>query len=513
MHRGPRFGGGLSCSGRGIRVTWVRFFYFGLFVIAASVNAQPPDSLWSRTYGGSYWDVCNAVQVTSDGGFVLAGETESFGAGVAQWYVVKTDAEGDTVWTRMYGGNSWDECYSVEETTDGGFILGGYTHTYGAGDDDIWLVKTDGTGNTVWMQTFGGVESDYCYSVREAADGGYVIGGNTRSFGDGGVDFWLVKTDESGDSVWSRTYGGSSHDVCYSVIQTLDGGFALCGFTRSYGPAAPFGSNMWLVRTDDAGDTLWTRTFGGVSGSECNTVEQTSDGGFLLGGHTWSFGIGTPEYDNVYLVKTDSNGEVEWTQTLGGVYSDVCRQVRQTEDGGYILGGITSSFGIGAPAYSNAWVIRVDADGDSVWSCTFGGNNTDQCFSIIESSDGEFVVGGFTFSYGQGTPGYPNMWLMKVGTANYAEEPEKPTDYYLLESYPNPFNSATTVSFTVPISARVQLAVYDATGREVEILADESFAAGTHELTWRCEECTSGVYLLRMRSGDFQQAQRVMLLK
>ena len=369
-------------------------------IVAATGAYAQPDSLWSRTFGGSRSDLCYSVQQTTDGGYILGGRTYSFGSGERDFWLVKTDLTGTEEWNRTFGGSSWDECNSVQQTSDGGYVLGGYTQSYGVGDYDFWLVKTDANGDSLWSRTFGGSSRDECMSVRQTSDGGYILGGHTWSFGAGNYDSWLVKTDASGTEEWSRTLGGSNGDYCASVQQTSDGGYVLGGYTQSYGVGD---YDFWLVKTDANGDSLWSRTFGGSRDDRCYSVQQTSDGGYILGGYTWSFGAGN--YDS-WLVKTDASGTEEWSRTLGGSSSDECYSVQQTSDGGYILGGCTYSYGVGSSAF---WLVKTDAYGDSLWSCTFGGSSSGVCYSVQQTTDGGYILGGYTWVSDF------DFWLVKTG--------------------------------------------------------------------------------------------------
>ena len=209
-----------------------------------SLLSSPPTE-WNKTYGGANGDLAYSVIQTNDGGYALAGYTASFGAVLIDFWLVKTDSAGNLVWSQTYGGANFDEAYSMIQTSDGGYALAGYTESFGAGAADFWLVKTDSAGNLVWSRTYGGANGDVAYSVIQTSDGGYALACMTASFGAGWSDFWLVKTDSTGNMIWSQTYGGANDDVAYSVIQTNDGGYALAGFTKSFGAG---GQDFWLVK-------------------------------------------------------------------------------------------------------------------------------------------------------------------------------------------------------------------------------------------------------------------------
>jgi hypothetical protein len=303
--------------------------------------AQAPNDWWEwfKTFGGSGNDEGWSVQQTSDGGFILLGRKESFGAGGFDVWLIKTDADGNKLWEKTFGGRYSEWSSSVRQTSDGGFIIVGDTWSFGAGD--VWLIKTDANGNEQWEKTFGGRYPDRGRSVRQTSDGGFIIVGYTESFGAGWADVWLIKTDADGNKLWDRTFGGSDWDDGWSVQQTSDGGFIIVGETTSFGAGW---ADVWLIKTDADGNKLWDRTFGGSDWDWGFSVQQTSDGGFILVGYTESFGAG---WADVWLIKTDADGNKLWDRTFGGSSYDYGYSVQQTSDGGFIIVGETTSFGAG----------------------------------------------------------------------------------------------------------------------------------------------------------------------
>jgi hypothetical protein len=354
--------------------------------------AQGPDTLWTKTYGGTSSEVGYSVQQTADSGYVIAGRTSSFGAGGSDFYLVKTDANGDTLWTKTYGGTTGDYGYSVQQTADSGYVIAGYTNSFGAGDYDVYLVKTDANGNALWTKTYGGTARDQGYSVQQTADSGYVIAGYTKV----GLfnDVYLVKTDANGDTVWTKTYNNIYGDEAYSVQQTADGGYVIAGWSFVMANSS---NDVWLLKTDANGDTLWTKTYGGTGTDRGNSVQQTVDGGYIIAGYTDSFGAGN---DDVYLVKTDANGNTLWTKTYGGTQDDVASWVQQTADSGYVIAGDTRSFGAGG---RDVWLLKTDANGDTLWTITYGGTGTDYGCSVQQTADSGYVISGYTTSYGAGS--------------------------------------------------------------------------------------------------------------
>jgi hypothetical protein len=309
----------------------------GLFALATAASAQPPDSLWSRTYGGSEPDYCNVVQQTTDGGYFLVGVMESPGINQNQFMLLKTGENGDSLWYQLYGGVRYENCFTAQQTLDGGYVLGGVTTSFPVVNEAAWLVKTFGDGTVEWSRSYEQGIGTRCYSMQQVTDGGHILAGYVLTGGPTDMDFWLLRVGESGDSLWSRRFGGTSGEWCYSVRQTSDGGYILGGVV---GPVDTL-VDMWLVKTDSNGDSLWSRAYGGLEGEICRVVRQTSDGGYVLAGCTSSFGNGVPYRTNMWLLKVDQNGDSLWSRIFGGDDDDDCYALEQTPDGGYILGGYT----------------------------------------------------------------------------------------------------------------------------------------------------------------------------
>jgi hypothetical protein len=485
-----------------------------IFILAFLTPTDSHTQAFERTYGGDDLDSGLSVEQTTDGGYIIAGSTQSFGAGGNDVYLIKTDSSGDTTWTRTYGGVEYDYANSVQQATDGGYIIVGYTESLGADSNDVYLIKTDPSGDTTWTRTYGGVDNVYDSgsSVRQTTDGGYIITGYTRSFGAGGPDVYLIKTDSSGDTTWTRTYGGADSDYGDAVRQTTDGGYIIAGKTKSFGAG---GNDVYLIKTDSSGDTTWTRTYGGIENDYSSSVQQTTYGGYIVVGYTGSFGAGS---NDVYLIKTDATGDTAWTRTYGGVDSDYCNSVWQTTDEGYIITGATESFGAGG---RDVYLIRTDTSGDTTWTRIYGGVNDDWGRSVRQTTDGGYIIAGATESFGEGPR---DVYLIKVGPPDGIGKSEGtvslPKTLSLSQNYPNPFNPMTTIELAIPegVSGKTSLAIYDTRGRRVRVLVDRSLAPGKYSFSWdgrdeRGGSVQSGIYLYRLKAGDYVSTRKLVVLK
>lgn len=368
----------------------------GTFLATINIQIAKPSDLpsleWTRTFGGSSDDGYHEVQLTKPrcGGYAITGVTESFGAGSKDFWLIKTDEAGNMEWNQTYGGTGADWVLSIVETSDSGYVLFGHTNSFGAGNWDFWLVKTDRNGDMEWNKTYGGSGRDEGRALVQTPDGGYAMAGFTDSFGSGGLDWWLVKANSIGEMEWNRTYGTGLNEYAYALI-LLEDGFAIAGQS---GPHAS--SNAWLMKVDSLGNHQWDETYGGTSSDLALSAIRTDDGGFAMTGYTRSFESGDQDF---WLVKTDETGNMEWLQTYRGAKDDHARHVIQTEDDGYAILGATSSQGVGG---DDIWLVKTNSSGDAEWNQTYGGAMEDWGDSIVQTSSGAFVLAGWTKSYGAG---------------------------------------------------------------------------------------------------------------
>ena len=345
---------------------------------------------WTKTFGGTEGDGGRSVQQTTDGGYIITGDTRSFGNGESDVYLIKTDGNGLEQWNKTFGGTSCDGGRSVQQTTDGGYIITGDICSSGncctgGADMDICLIKIDGNGVEQWKKTFGGTNDEWGNSVQQTTDGGYIITG-FKGFSGSGGDVYLIKTDENGDSLWSNTFGAGNGNC---VQQTTDGGYIIIG------------SNSF-IKTDVNGTEQWSNSSIGGGGS----VQQTTDGGYIVTGNTNN------------LIKTDGTGTEQWNKTIQTLdifqsYVYAPHSVQQTTDGGYIISSTLFMDSVqGMPPYNSyAYLIKRDGNGNEQWTKTFGGTEYEDGRSVQQTTDGGYIITGDTRSFGNGES---DVYLIKT---------------------------------------------------------------------------------------------------
>ncbi len=410
--------------------------FFSLFLIAFSTRAQVQ---FQRTYGGNNLDEAHDVIQTADEGYLVVGFTTSVGAGNHDVYLIKTNNTGDTLWTKTYGGIDYDYGFSIIPATGGGYIIAGrsnhLTDYYSA-----YLLRIDSKGDTLWTKSFGGYKpnSASAFSVQQTFDKGFVFAGDVTINGDVG----LFKTDSTGKLLWAKAYGGSSsYDIAYSVQQTSsDSGFILGGYTNSFGAGY---YDFYLIKTDKNGDTLWTRTFGSKGAQTGWSVLETRDHGYIIAGSATT--AGTSGGDAI-LIKTDTKGDTLWTKTYGGTGDEIAYYVSQTHDGGFIVTGAISDNGL----RYDVLLMKTDSMGKWKWSKSFGGPNFDVGWSVKQTADNGYIIAGYSNSF---TSGNSDFYLIKTdengnSKCNEGNPVNAPDTFFVKVGKP-----ATIVSSGVPLTS------------------------------------------------------------
>ena len=402
-----------------------------LLICTTTTHAQEIE--WQNTIGGSGRDISTVIQKTTDGGYLLGGVSQSNisgdktedSQGLEDYWLLKLDSMGNIQLQKTIGGNMEDDLMSVQQTTDGGYILGGYSQSdisgdkteNSQGDYDYWVVKLDTIGNIQWQNTIGGNNQEFLNSIQQTTDGGYILGGMSQSdvSGDktensqGGWDYWVLKLDSIGNVQWQNTIGGNDDDFFSVIQQTTDGGYILGGTSNSNISGDKTediqgGYDYWVVKLDATGNIQWQNTIGGNSIDFLQSAQQTKDNGYILGGWSGSIISGDKTENSqggndYWAVKLDSVGNIQWQNTIGGYYTDELFAIQQTNDNGFILGGASESDISGDKTENSqgdydCWAVKLDSIGNIQWQNSIGGNSWDELISIQQTNDGGYILGG-----------------------------------------------------------------------------------------------------------------------
>lgn len=368
-----------------------RFLLLTIVLFSATLysNAQ---ITWEKLFVKPSTDVFRCVQEVPAGGYIAAGYTANWSSNDSDAYLVRLTVTGDTLWTRSFNGGKVDILYKVINTADGGFVTCGYTDSYSInGDQDAWYAKFDANGNMLWSFTYGGIARERGQDIIQTSDGGYAMCGYTNS-GLSSFNSFLLKIDANGGQTWNMKYGGVGFDDANSLKELPNGDFIMVGQSTSAGGLGQ--GDIWLVRTNSVGAQQWTQNIGTALNDNAEYIQLVPGGGFIICGSTEGAGVGGGDG---YLVKTDDLGVVQWDQTFGGSWSDDFHRVENTSDGGFIVVGTTQS---NAAVISNQWLVKTNSTGDSSWVYTFGGANHDHAYSVVQTLDGGYVFCGYTASFG-----------------------------------------------------------------------------------------------------------------
>lgn len=472
------------------------------YIFVGNGLAQTYDTLWTKAFGGIYNDGGADIIELNDGNYIITGATSSYGAGHQDLYLIKTNSNGDTIWTNTFGGGGTDFGRSIVEVENGDIMTLGVTYSFGD-YVEFYLIKTNSEGDSIWTKTYGGPNMDSGYSIAQA-DVGFVLLGFSESFGAGNNDIYLIKINNDGDTLWTRTYGGALDDAGSSIQPTFDGGYIITGYTESFGSGL---SDVYLVKIDTTGDTLWTRTFGGSDNDIGRYVQQTSDNGYLITGLTESFGVGS--YD-CYVVKTDSSGNLLWTRTFGGNGFDLGSSICETVEGEYFIVGTINAY---SPDSGDVYIIKIDNNGDSLWAMTIGGSGNEGGNSIQRTSDDNYIITGSTSSMGAGEL---DVYLIKlISDQSNIENVEYKSCFNIGNNYPNPFNSQTQIRLQLSSLNPVDIGLYDLLGRKLQSIYSGNPQGYDLDITidLSSEKYSSGIYFIVAEQGSERRIIKSTLLK
>ncbi len=505
----------LSISASAFSFAEAVMYIFILLLFGMTVAQAQPDSVWSRIFDNGQSETCQFGFETSDGNFVFGGRTgASSGIIYGSGWVVKTDSTGDTIWSRTLTPGPFTYIFSGCEAENGDYVLAGWVNGYphGAGSNDFWLARISADGDSLWSRFYGGEWGEQCYAMVPTFDGGFALAGETTTYRPGVISFWLVKVDADGDSLWSQVYGITpGFDArLKNIQQTSDSGYVLVGHRPS---TNTWSEDYWIVKTDADGDSVWSRTYGGSGTDICYSIVQTPDGGYVLLGSTESFGDGGPDSSDVWVLRIDENGDSLTSRVFGGEGRDEGRCIRRTSAGDYIIGGGASPPDLW---YTDLMVMKVDSDLDSVWGIEWGTpQDWESVKDVTEASDGGIIL------FGQrrlsGTIDW-DFWIIRLEPDTATQSAQFLTSpalqvLWLHPNYPNPFNATTSISYDLPRASQVLLNVFDITGRVVATLVQEMQEAGQHHINFNAHDLPSGIYVYRLSAGAASQSRKLVVLK
>jgi len=348
---------------------------------------------WAKAYGGSGDDTATAVAIAENGDIIVAGYTYSFGAGSADFWVIRLDENGNVKWQKAYGGSGDDTATAVAIAENGDIIVAGWTSSFGAGGDDFWILRLDENGNIKWQKAYGGGSDDRAMAVAIAGNGDIIVTGRTSSFGAGNYDFWILRLDENGNIKWQKAYGGSGYEKAEAVAIAENGDIIVTGRTSSFGAGS---DDFWILRLDENGNIKWQKAYGGSGYELPATVAIAENGDIVVAGWTDSFGAGN---EDLWIIRLDGDGNIKWQKAYGGSGYEEAEAVAIAGNGDIIVVGWTDSFGTGNEAF---WVLRLDENGNIKWQKAYGGSDSDGAEAVAIAGNGDIIVVGWTYTFGAG---------------------------------------------------------------------------------------------------------------
>lgn len=545
------------------------FSLLTLLIVPFAGMAQAPTfhAKWDQRFGGLNEDVISNFLITSDSGFVMGGTSYSDSSGeksqsnydtslaTGDFWIVKTDSLGIKTWDKRYGGTNSEIHLETIQTADGGYLSGGQSFSGISGDksqpnwdptqgsNDYWIIKTDAQGVKQWDKRFGGTSFELFGSVRQTADGGYIISGSSFSgiSGDktqdnqGSWDYWVVRTNSTGVKIWDKRFGGLEDDFATCMDRTADGGYLIGGYSKSNqggDKTQPCQGNWdyWVVKINDQGNLVWDKTFGGNYTDWLFDMTATQDGGFLLGGQSFSEATGdksepnndpTPAGSDYWMVKIDAAGNKQWDRTYGGTQIDDISHVEQTADGGYMLSGESYSPADGDKTEPNlgieqTWVIKTDTSGLFEWDKTVFTLGHDELGTAIPYDEDCFIVVNFTQADTGGyitemTRGLGDFWMVKLCKDDPSSVQEN-DENNSLKLYPNPVSSHLYVEVKTTKEESIQIEISDLQGKI--ILTKKAFVSPQNNIIEiDTGTLNSGAYFCRINNDESVRYQKFIKLE
>lgn len=522
------------------------FALLSLFFFTENLSGQSVPAIeWQKCLGGSLDEYTYSLQQTNDGGYVIGGASSSNDGDVTgnhgnyDSWVVKLDASGNIVWQKSLGGSAREDLDEIRQTSDGGYVLAGGTRSNDGdvsgnhGNTDFWIVKLDHDGNMLWQKCYGGSGDDQARSIKETTDAGFIVAGYSWS-NDGDVsgnhgnsDYWIVKLDSIGNLQWQKCYGGSGFEFYFiEVEQTPDGGYAFGARTQSddgdvTGNHGAF--DAWLVKLNSSGNVEWGKCLGGSSTDAIHYLEPLPGGGFITGGVSASSdGDATQNHgaEDCWILKLDSSGNTVWQKSLGGSSDDQLFSIEQTGDGGFIACGYSNSVDgdvTGNHGNYDSWVLKLDKHGDLQWEKAFGGSSFDDGWSVQQTTDHGFIIGGFSGSDNgdvSGNHGPADIWVVKLAadTTTGILQTHLSQSNFSVSLFPNPSDGNVQIEFTPSREETVQIKVFDVAGKEL-FAEDQGIISGTFSKTIHLSSLAAGSYFVSIAHDGEKEMRKMMVEK
>lgn len=509
------------------------------FMIFPLLAISQTSIIWENSFGGSDQDVGTSITTTNDGGYIIAGHSESIDGdvtgnnGYIDYWIVKIDSLGNIEWENNYGGSDADYAQSVVQTDEGEYMVSGFTFSFDGdvsgnhswpGNKDYWVIKINNTGSLVWQKCFGGGKDEQAMDFIKDKFGNYLIVGTAQSYdGDitdfhGGPDAWVVKIDSAGNTIWKKSYGGTGTEQGWSIANT-NNGYIIAGssttingdVTVSYGCG-----DAWIIRIDYDGNIIWQNSYGGSDTDEAFAIVQDNDGNFYIACNSWSDDglitqhIGDSDW---WILKIDSTGNLLWQETVGGIDGDEAWTICLADDGGCIAGGYYGVVDNFILIDENYWLVKFDESGNICWTDTLGGSNYDVANSIQALGGNKYIVAGYSYSSDGDVSNHhgssctsPDYWIVEVmdldsTTTIFDISANKQN----IKVYPNPTHN--TINFQIPQQFGLikTLEIFDCIGQLKAIKTDNFSEMDISYLT-------SGLYYIVLTNNE-NERQTIKIIK
>lgn len=467
-----------------------------LLGITRSVSGQ--QIKFRNVMGNVGHDIGMSAQQTFDLGYIVCGSTTSVGSGNTDIYIIKTDSLGIPVNETSIGGINVDRGTCIKQTADSGYVVAGYSNDLGNnGGYDICVIKLDAKLQVKWKKNYGGTDWDFGNYIQQTSDGGYIICGGTYSYGKGDEDYFLIKTDAAGDTLWTRTYGGPFQDEAKSVRETSDGGYILTGFSMSKDTLGDF----YTVKTNSIGDTVWTNTFGGTKADFANDIIEVQGGGYVVGGETQSIGSG--KSDGIALEIT-TLGQSGRTFLGGGKEDDKIVSLTQRKDGKIAFAGTTFSYGL---PKGDVYFGIISHDLFFNFSTTYGSKGKETVGSVACTADKGFIICGTTNGFRNFLD---DIYLIKTDSTGFSTSSEKvlltsideplSNKSWNFTVHPNPADEMINIGLSAPLHSEATITVYDLMGRALQQEHIHSVALG--QIPFQLGNYSDGLYLITITTDN-----------